>query len=822
MRNPIALRVARASLIALAALAALLPTAASAQNQWPIKAFEIIDGDPESILNQGKFAIENPQTIIPGLKSRVESAIAGGEYRLTSALKVEMERYLGEVAVEFERLGFPPPRIDDVVTRRDGSKAYAIYYSLLTNTPFRNSDSYAVYSYRCEWDTGGKSFLLFNALGLTEGGKITDRGYGNLAHELFHAVQRGTSFYKRNCEPPRWITEGLAEAIGHDIALKLRGVKSPDEPTQRWGLRRYAVVLPAEGSSEVVGDYAYQTSSFWRYLAELEHARRLETHPTHKPGPYLNVPHYGTDYRYAARLLRRDDQVETNDEGLTWLHNWLKGDGVPDQGLNNIYSEFVHAYAAYGKHRPLKRTYVEHLNIATGPCENAKPLTLINRSQSIRLTPWSVAATCVRLPIGAIGMPTSIDLRATVKTLDQAKQLWLGVVDEPWLSPATVSMKAADEAIASWSIKVEPSTTVDLVITNVADGDPARTERLVFDLEIGWGGWDVNVTPPATGAAPTPKPASRTPRPQPQPGETTQDGLGSTKVERDEEGPPVTCSWPAKDYGVYCGPKLHIHLKTVATALSGFGSMVTSGGAMSQALATMNEMGGAAGLGAAGMAGLMVGTQLAVDIEIPLPTYGQTGNVQGAVIKVRGGDLPERGAYGLQDRLAGPQTYFPPSGEVEIEAYTPTELRGTFTATLVELPTPLASREDRPTLPSLGAISGRFLVTRPWEGDGRYQMERPAAFAPYLDRSQPMPRPQDIRASPADRPVPAPARTPGASQMGGTVGGCACTCTCEEKQAVFAAIDAAGESGEDGYTCDQMKMAMCTMACGAAYLQCPD
>lgn len=400
----------------------------------------------------------------------------------------------------------------------------------------------------------------------------------------------------------------------------------------------------------------------------------------------------------------------------------------------------------------------------------------------------------------------------------------MAVVDDDRIAPAIGSTNTEDGVtVASWSLGVKDKEVLDLVFMNVSAETPASTLSGSVSVEIALAGWDAEIAPPAYPPTPTPrKPASKTNRPPPlAPGELLQDGLGSTKVERDEEGPPVPCIWPGRDFGAYCGPLLNIRLQTVAAALSGFGSVVGSGGVMSQALATMGGAGGIAAMGAAGMAGIQASSETAIDIRIPLPEYGYVGSTNKAVILVSGGGLPERGAYGPKDALSGNQTYFPATGRVEIESYSLAELSGTFEATLVELPLPLVHRESQPALPSAGTIRGRFLVTRPWEGDGRFEMVRPSTQTFTDDLSSRRSRPDINPTSSQSTPTP---RAPSASGPGSVSGGNSpCECSCEEKRRVFTAMESLGDSGAGTMpSADQMQMAMCTMGCSAAYLQCPD
>ncbi len=180
---------------------------------------------------------------------------------LSPALKLAMKNYLAEVAKRLQAMGFTPARLDRVPQQAHGQSAFRVYYM-----DFAEPD-YARVSYECE--APYRITMQINAARLTDPGArdvITAKGYIDLAHELFHAVQHNSAFSRSNCEPPEWITEGQAEAIGQ-VAWQIKRARQVDGQVTRWGLRRYDQALDVPPGPDA-HDQVYQTSSFWRYLAE--------------------------------------------------------------------------------------------------------------------------------------------------------------------------------------------------------------------------------------------------------------------------------------------------------------------------------------------------------------------------------------------------------------------------------------------------------------------------------------------------------------------------------------------------------------------------
>jgi len=283
------------------AMAAVSP-AAFAQ-PWPTVQFEVYEGSGKAV---------------PDAAAALARQVEAGPPPLSPALKKEIEDYLSGAAIEFQRMGFPPPELEPIVTRADGRQAYRVYWYPFDYAGMGGpkADVGGVMGYGCRGEST-RRVLLLNAqvrgkyrvelsmavaTGQVPGtlDQLTDNGYSVLAHELFHAVQRGTRFYGANCMPPVWFNEGMAEAVGHDMAWRLRRIRSPNAQTERWGLRPYYLSfdMGPEPLADEARKRAYDTSSFWRYLAELERAMQVPSSAPVRPGPQKPIVADAFDYGY--------------------------------------------------------------------------------------------------------------------------------------------------------------------------------------------------------------------------------------------------------------------------------------------------------------------------------------------------------------------------------------------------------------------------------------------------------------------------------------------------------------------------------------------
>lgn len=301
--------------------------------RWPIKEFEVVSARPW-IDASGPFdAWLNRLSEQSGAEFDQRMA---AEEPLNLAMRDAMEDYLNRAARQLEAWGFPPPRLEPIVTRRDGKRAYRVFYTDL-------ADASGEYWYKRRGYEGlrrrpviilsGSSDTLSWPIqtGSTRGVTVSPFGKSVLGHELFHAVQYSMPFFRSGSyDVGDWVAEGTAEAVGEDLYRILEGMFGQDAE-RAWGLRNYAIRLPVQRvSARATPPLAtYGTASFWRYLAEL-HAR-----PRHgKPGPDPQ----SVDYGYLVALFNRTAGSSGAAAELRWLDEGLReAQRIGAKGLYRIF-----------------------------------------------------------------------------------------------------------------------------------------------------------------------------------------------------------------------------------------------------------------------------------------------------------------------------------------------------------------------------------------------------------------------------------------------------------------------------------------------------
>ena len=252
--------------------------------------------------------------------------------------RAQFEQALTEAAEWYKEKGFPPPDLQPIINTENGL-AYQVYICdrnfLESNWDdflefagiYNNSITRSDYS-RCGYDAvsestnaGGyfpkcgndptrtKFFEINHDLALDDNGNIKEEGYVTIAHEMFHAIHANTPAGRSgNCKTQKWIGEGLADAIGHDIAEELWSSRYREGPTdghvmKRFGYRVYSEPLyrsdkvnPYPGIGIPI-NFGYYTSSFWRYVAN-SYSRGWKFLLTERAGGatgLLDIPMTGSD-----------------------------------------------------------------------------------------------------------------------------------------------------------------------------------------------------------------------------------------------------------------------------------------------------------------------------------------------------------------------------------------------------------------------------------------------------------------------------------------------------------------------------------------------
>lgn len=795
--------------------------AAQAQTKWPVTEFEIFQGIPWSAPR------DNAVTLGRKLGWYKTESITTASVPLTPALKKEMEKYLHEVAVKMQQLNLPAPYLEPVVSRADGTQAFRIYYFDFGKGNNYDPNDYALAGYGCRNESYHRRIINVNAAKLTDpvSGVIADKGYVDLAHELFHTVQRGSKFYDANCEPPKWLTEGMAEAIGTDMAVELRHVKMPEllnikGQSMRWGLRHYYDRLAVDGNAKIeqATGASYNTSSFWRYLAELAHYREDKFVPPDERWPEASVssPRYGRNYDYVSRLLAKPEALHDQKQILDVLSNFLLHDLAYTKGLSEIYPVFAATYANYGLERvvsprPAADVHKGWIKMAFGECPIIT-LDPANKVGHVKLSLNRVTARCVHVNIGAIAAPQTMDITTVVSSIAIGKQLYLGTAGGKSVAQAIVEPAGTAGYTARWDPNVKAGDSFDLVLSNVAE-NPRSTLMVDLDVQFSLHGSSNNHVPPA------PQPVKKKTKKNSKkvtddiPEDPPQTSGGTTVSSAcSEQVPEHGCGWPASDFGGYCGPTLDMDLQTLPASVARMSTMGKPLGLMNQVLATVSGFVGPDGEtvnfpDASEFGGLRV------KIQIPLPNFGETLSYDTAKIEVEGGGWPHSGTYGPRDLLSGSQTYFAPSGHVTITEYSVLLLRGSYEARLVALPTPFADKVSFMELPVIGTLKGSFLIPRPC-GKGIKQEEVKVDVKRVMREVISNFAPNNTIVAPA-APTGSPAQPD--SRSASTV---ACDCTCSGRRKSIATLDAYDSESKGMPDAKVMGLAMCMVTCAAQYQQC--
>jgi len=691
---------------------------------WPTTQFEVIESSnfPESRNANwlaGNFDLIDDNASIP----------------LTPALKTLIEQYLSAVATEYKAWGLPAPHID-IVQRADGVSAYRVQY-------YDFEDAYALFGPKC--GATEVSTIHLNATKLTLNGSITKKGYVDIAHELFHSVQ-GNSIIKldaceKGIEYGKWITEGLAEAIGQDMAWQLAGNRGSASgsinPQHRWGMRTYgrplAVPLNSDGLAE------YQSSSFWRYLAELKYLSTVKKSGAFKPGPEkpagFEQGNTGTDYTYTTSFFEEPISGKGPAKELEWLAGHLKSSFKSE--LSHIYIDFVSVMAQYGLYRvdgqkslserdALWRENVFLVGGSDGNGVTCEPMSigLSARHATLNVELEKVATRCIELDVGDTGTPLAWNIEVVAENETLLKQVRMGMAGgkEVFTSGAFKLQKNSSGATTEWSVTLASGRKQYLLLANVAKS-PWRTEAQTVQLFLTLEGRQDNLAPSQPGARTsagssqdiTPGPAGAADARQRSSAEMGHQPIGSGSARWSYEDATEFCTRSSRGKG-----NCHTVGKLVFTTAAPPNLMMAQFGG--NPANPMNMMSG----DTAGMMRFMEfedatdGTKL--ELRIPDIDFGFTGTIKGVAFKVSGAN-ESAGLRAWKTTAVSPTTpciWGNPNGRVTIEEFTPHILRGRYEANLISAKLmPNDFRGRCPVKPVVKQLSGSFVVAVPWMDDNR-------------------------------------------------------------------------------------------------------
>jgi hypothetical protein len=224
-----------------------------AAEAWPTTRFEVFVGNPfigdnDSILQWIEFQ---------DLFDRPDDASIA-----------KMQTALSEAADWYAAHHFPPPLLEPIVDTDQGP-AYRVYACAedagqaaweqfwtdagfgdrpVANLPWGQCEKTGAYLSLCNSDPTRTKIVYLNYKQIFDsGGNLTEAGYQTIAHEMMHAIVANTPAGRSDpgCTVDKWIGEGIADAIGFDVADEVwkgrfqKGTSTP-EVIKRHGYRPYS------------------------------------------------------------------------------------------------------------------------------------------------------------------------------------------------------------------------------------------------------------------------------------------------------------------------------------------------------------------------------------------------------------------------------------------------------------------------------------------------------------------------------------------------------------------------------------------------------
>lgn len=250
----------------------------------------------------------------------------------------QVEDYLHRIAQRYEEMGFRFPSTDDQIDSR------IIVYL------YNYDDGESLAKSGCTDPKGKKrhcyikldSSRLFSDITTGDGvvsQHIPTATYENLAHELFHSVQRAYPVFAVHEHLGDWIVEGTAQAMG--VAMLDEEQKKEMENKRRiqfYGVRPYSTPLRVADDNKKRKNEGYHSSSLWTYLGE-----HISSHGNPE------VKETSPDFRYLHALFNTNIVGKTNEnKELAWLDSFLDSkESKINKKLAYIYPQFITTFTYF-------------------------------------------------------------------------------------------------------------------------------------------------------------------------------------------------------------------------------------------------------------------------------------------------------------------------------------------------------------------------------------------------------------------------------------------------------------------------------------------
>lgn len=748
------------------ALQFLLSMPAQGSGDWPTTRFKAYVGNPYSGLTEN---YEDFAEILLEFQDPINT--------LTDQQVNALEEAMSTAAKWYADRGFPAPRISETDQTDTGEEAYRFYVC----KPYRGQKEWADYLKRKRlsqfiiagvpinppWDTCIHPGKYASACGddsrrseyfyvnydkvFDKQGRITERGYQTMAHELMHALFPGTGLGQsaQSCDLNGWITEGLADAVGYHIAWEEFGKKGKYQKStasgyvmRRHGSRPYFRTLAQERGAEialggssttVLGDY--NTSSFWRYVADSYSANNgwdVLMANSENPGNRITT---GLLDRGVTPGKSKDwkREVEWLDRGLREIFGF---------GLDKMYGNFVTFYSHSMPTVPnLTKLHSREAKLdywttrIFEPCQTVDISNIGSHSVTFDLKP--LTSICIKVKPTNFGGSTQVTFAAEGTDPTFLGSILIGRADTDLLLlvRGNVIQSATPPSTHSVDWRDFPQDGADYtyyILSNIAP-KPQETRAGKGKITISIPGFWSNYAPqmPSPGkVAPAPAQPTFDPKaPTLKQRKAATDKMLKQQIEFDKNSLNHRVSSASEvsrqvnvhdcpDPFVYtvCGKHLQISLSLKPGSYGQLGMASSQGGMAAQFFGSMMSMSSSSPLSEAYIKELearmdqIPGSK--IQIAIPLVDYGFVGSFSNASISVSApGDRTLR-AIGPPD--ANRRTRL--TGNVTIEEFSPTILRGTFSGLLAEI---VQGPDGRPVYTTRDTVQGNFVTVSPWTGDER-------------------------------------------------------------------------------------------------------
>jgi hypothetical protein len=769
----------------------------------------------------------------------------------SSAELAKLEKYLTFVAGKLKSWGFPGPYLPVSPADSRCSLCYRIFLTDMGKGNAKGAISAMGYS------PANEDYIevRLNRDAITrvgKGGALTflEDAYITAAHELFHAVQKSTRYlYDKpfqidtnypdipSTNPDNWISEGTANAIAIDLAriwLKKTTAQSWKIGSLQWpkllGARDYSISLAVKDDTEAPTDLLadYNTSSFWRYLAEF-HASGGGKIPGIKEEP--------VDYRYLKHLFSLPNRSTADADQYRWLNDGLMSyQNNPAAALTYLYPRFVTTAADYRKTRVKEFLGTDPQDYwgqtLFGNCVNLVITATVNSGfKKLAIPP--LAAKCITIDLSSPlqgynrGDTLAIDLQIETDSEMHTNQLWLGGHNGKFLARRSNESDGlkGNNNLGIWkSLPAIYGKKNKFILSNVSGVKPGETLSVAARAYASVSKNGVNTRKPAK----TPTRKSNT-KGASREVNTGPDSRASEATARARRSAAILSPVGQEAVRLNLSDN-HTELELgmagggLSAAMLSHGSggfidhLLTSGQAMLGSMASVAES-------TIELDSYIENTEDAIiDISFPRIDYGFTGTINNALIQSVGGGGPSLLSISTRDSIPGPQRHFEKTGSVTITEYSPYVLSGTFSADLVD--PHLTAQQKQQSLPELRkvrSVSGYFSYSAPWLRDERFAQSDPGELLRDMDADLSNMLPEGMHVSDQgivrDDDLPPEARQPASpfeSLPGNTSHGRDCDCSCEG----FNALQRVGESATGAPDADDQAIMICAVTCMAQYMQC--